>query len=68
MLEVLDISLTIKVYRRLTFAVCLSVTDAGTVLKVVSITRDQWSTEEIVLEELQVFQVGWTPHAHTHTN
>ncbi|XP_077451837.1 semaphorin-3D [Stigmatopora argus] len=32
-------------------------TDAGTVLKVVSITRDQWSTEEVVLEELQVFQV-----------
>ncbi|XP_061772778.1 semaphorin-3D isoform X1 [Nerophis ophidion] len=32
-------------------------TDAGTVLKVVSITRDKWLTEEVVLEELQVFQV-----------
>uniref|UniRef100_A0A8D2ZPV5 Sema domain, immunoglobulin domain (Ig), short basic domain, secreted, (semaphorin) 3D n=1 Tax=Scophthalmus maximus TaxID=52904 RepID=A0A8D2ZPV5_SCOMX len=32
-------------------------TDAGSVLKVVSITQDNWSTEEVVLEELQVFQV-----------
>uniref|UniRef100_A0A674NKP4 Sema domain, immunoglobulin domain (Ig), short basic domain, secreted, (semaphorin) 3D n=1 Tax=Takifugu rubripes TaxID=31033 RepID=A0A674NKP4_TAKRU len=32
-------------------------TDAGSVLKVVSITQENWSTEEIVLEELQVFQV-----------
>ncbi|XP_061917156.1 semaphorin-3D-like isoform X1 [Entelurus aequoreus] len=32
-------------------------TDAGTVLKVVSITRDKRLTEEVVLEELQVFQV-----------
>uniref|UniRef100_H2UGZ1 Sema domain, immunoglobulin domain (Ig), short basic domain, secreted, (semaphorin) 3D n=1 Tax=Takifugu rubripes TaxID=31033 RepID=H2UGZ1_TAKRU len=31
-------------------------TDAGSVLKVVSITQENWSTEEIVLEELQVFQ------------
>ncbi|KAG7216112.1 hypothetical protein INR49_007864, partial [Caranx melampygus] len=33
------------------------VVNAGSVLKVVSITQDNWSTEEIVLEELQVFQV-----------
>jgi hypothetical protein len=27
------------------------------VLKVVSITQENWSTEEVILEELQVFQV-----------
>uniref|UniRef100_A0A7N8Y983 Sema domain, immunoglobulin domain (Ig), short basic domain, secreted, (semaphorin) 3D n=1 Tax=Mastacembelus armatus TaxID=205130 RepID=A0A7N8Y983_9TELE len=32
-------------------------TDAGSVLKVVSITQDNWSTEEVVLEELQIFKV-----------
>ncbi|KAJ3596162.1 hypothetical protein NHX12_002571, partial [Muraenolepis orangiensis] len=32
-------------------------TDAGSVLKVVSIPQENWSTEEVVLEELQVFQV-----------
>uniref|UniRef100_A0AAQ4QEU5 Sema domain, immunoglobulin domain (Ig), short basic domain, secreted, (semaphorin) 3D n=1 Tax=Gasterosteus aculeatus aculeatus TaxID=481459 RepID=A0AAQ4QEU5_GASAC len=32
-------------------------TDVGSILKVVSITQDNWSTEEVVLEELQVFQV-----------
>uniref|UniRef100_A0A3Q4B0R2 Sema domain, immunoglobulin domain (Ig), short basic domain, secreted, (semaphorin) 3D n=1 Tax=Mola mola TaxID=94237 RepID=A0A3Q4B0R2_MOLML len=32
-------------------------TDVGSVLKVVSITQENWSTEEVVLEELQVFQV-----------
>ncbi|KAL0968320.1 hypothetical protein UPYG_G00265300 [Umbra pygmaea] len=31
-------------------------TDAGSILKVVSITQDNWSTEEVILEELQVFQ------------
>lgn len=31
--------------------------DVGSVLKVVSITQENWSTEEVVLEELQVFQV-----------
>ncbi|KAM9377037.1 semaphorin-3D isoform 1-T2 [Pholidichthys leucotaenia] len=31
-------------------------TDVGSVLKVVSITQENWSTEEVVLEELQVFQ------------
>uniref|UniRef100_A0A3Q2Q7K2 Sema domain, immunoglobulin domain (Ig), short basic domain, secreted, (semaphorin) 3D n=1 Tax=Fundulus heteroclitus TaxID=8078 RepID=A0A3Q2Q7K2_FUNHE len=31
-------------------------TDAGSVLKVVSITQENWSTEEVILEELQVFQ------------
>uniref|UniRef100_A0A8C5EGQ1 Sema domain-containing protein n=1 Tax=Gouania willdenowi TaxID=441366 RepID=A0A8C5EGQ1_GOUWI len=31
-------------------------TDVGTVLKVVSITQENWSTEEVVLEELQVFE------------
>ncbi|CAL8319503.1 unnamed protein product [Gadus morhua 'NCC'] len=32
-------------------------TDAGSVLKVVSIAQENWSREEVVLEELQVFQV-----------
>ncbi|XP_068595894.1 semaphorin-3D [Brachionichthys hirsutus] len=32
-------------------------TEAGSVLKVVSITQENWSTEEVILEELQVFQV-----------
>nr|XP_006633681.2 PREDICTED: semaphorin-3D [Lepisosteus oculatus]XP_015208215.1 PREDICTED: semaphorin-3D [Lepisosteus oculatus] len=32
-------------------------TDVGTVLKVVSITQENWVTEEVVLEELQVFEV-----------
>lgn len=31
--------------------------DAGTVLKVVTITQEDWVTEEVLLEELQVFQV-----------
>lgn len=31
-------------------------TDVGSVLKVVSITRENWATEEVILEELQVFQ------------
>ncbi|XP_028670818.2 semaphorin-3D isoform X1 [Erpetoichthys calabaricus] len=30
-------------------------TDVGTVLKVVSVTKENWVTEEVVLEELQVF-------------
>lgn len=34
--------------------VCL---DMGSVLKVVSITQENWSTEEIILEKLQVFKV-----------
>ncbi|KAM4553782.1 semaphorin-3D [Fundulus diaphanus] len=33
-------------------------TDAGSVLKVVSITQENWSTEEVILEELQVFQAS----------
>uniref|UniRef100_A0A3B5MU05 Sema domain, immunoglobulin domain (Ig), short basic domain, secreted, (semaphorin) 3D n=1 Tax=Xiphophorus couchianus TaxID=32473 RepID=A0A3B5MU05_9TELE len=33
-------------------------TDAGSVLKVVSITQENWSTEEVILEELQIFQVS----------
>ncbi|XP_024138295.1 semaphorin-3D [Oryzias melastigma] len=32
-------------------------TDVGSVLKVVSISQNTWSTEEVILEELQVFQV-----------
>ncbi|KAK6482508.1 semaphorin-3D-like [Huso huso] len=32
-------------------------TDVGTVLKVVSVTKENWVTEEVVLEELQVFKV-----------
>lgn len=35
----------------------LKPSDAGSVLKVVSITQENWSTEEVVLEEFQVFQV-----------
>uniref|UniRef100_A0A4W5LHC3 Sema domain, immunoglobulin domain (Ig), short basic domain, secreted, (semaphorin) 3D n=1 Tax=Hucho hucho TaxID=62062 RepID=A0A4W5LHC3_9TELE len=31
-------------------------TDAGSVLKVVSISQENWSTEEVILEELLVFQ------------
>ncbi|KAK1169103.1 semaphorin-3D-like [Acipenser oxyrinchus oxyrinchus] len=31
-------------------------TDVGTVLKVVSVTKENWVTEEVVLEELQVFK------------
>jgi len=35
-------------------------TDMGSVLKVVSITQENWSTEQIILEELQVFKVKVT--------
>ncbi|XP_019399197.1 PREDICTED: semaphorin-3D [Crocodylus porosus] len=31
-------------------------TDLGTVLKVVSITKEKWAKEEVVLEELQIFK------------
>lgn len=31
--------------------------DAGSILKVVSITQENWAAEEVVLEELQVFKV-----------
>uniref|UniRef100_A0A3Q3G6Z4 Sema domain, immunoglobulin domain (Ig), short basic domain, secreted, (semaphorin) 3D n=1 Tax=Labrus bergylta TaxID=56723 RepID=A0A3Q3G6Z4_9LABR len=41
-------------------------TDAGSILKVVSITQENWSTEEVVLEELQVFQVLCTTQLHKH--
>uniref|UniRef100_A0A7N6BDZ1 Sema domain, immunoglobulin domain (Ig), short basic domain, secreted, (semaphorin) 3D n=1 Tax=Anabas testudineus TaxID=64144 RepID=A0A7N6BDZ1_ANATE len=40
-------------------------TDVGSILKVVSITQENWSTEEVVLEELQVFQVLYTIQLHT---
>lgn len=46
----------------------LFVVDAGSVLKVVSITQENWSTEEVVLEELQVFQVLCSTKLHTSTN
>ncbi|XP_036375635.1 semaphorin-3D-like [Megalops cyprinoides] len=39
------------------YAVMFLGTDVGTVLKVMSITQEDWATEEVVLEELQVFQV-----------
>ncbi|KPP78727.1 semaphorin-3D-like [Scleropages formosus] len=39
------------------YAVMFLGTDVGTVLKVVTITQEGWSTEELLLEELQVFQV-----------
>lgn len=32
--------------------------DDGKVLKVVSIPKENWETEEIILEELSVFQVN----------
>uniref|UniRef100_A0AAR2KBH0 Sema domain-containing protein n=1 Tax=Pygocentrus nattereri TaxID=42514 RepID=A0AAR2KBH0_PYGNA len=38
------------------YAVMFLGTDVGSVLKVVSITQENWATEEIVLEELQVFK------------
>ncbi|KAI2653414.1 Semaphorin-3D [Labeo rohita] len=38
------------------YAVMFLGTDMGSVLKVVSITQENWSTEEIILEELQVFK------------
>lgn len=45
------------------------VADVGSVLKVVSITQENWSTEEVVLEELQVFQVcGSSARTHTPTH
>lgn len=47
--------------------VSCSAVDAGSVLKVVSITQENWSNEEVVLEELQVFQVWFTTQPHTHT-
>ncbi len=52
---------------RVLLPVSLSVADAGSILKVVSITQENWSTEEVVLEELQVFQVFLRSTA-THTN
>lgn len=48
--------------------ISLSVVDVGSILKVVSITQENWSTEEVVLEELQVFQVLCATRLHTHTN
>uniref|UniRef100_A0AAY4BEG8 Semaphorin-3D n=1 Tax=Denticeps clupeoides TaxID=299321 RepID=A0AAY4BEG8_9TELE len=42
------------------YAVMFLGTDLGSVLKVVSITQENWATEEVILEELQVFQ---TPSA-----
>uniref|UniRef100_A0A8C1VTL9 Sema domain, immunoglobulin domain (Ig), short basic domain, secreted, (semaphorin) 3D n=1 Tax=Cyprinus carpio TaxID=7962 RepID=A0A8C1VTL9_CYPCA len=39
------------------YAVMFLGTDMGSVLKVVSITQENWYTEEIILEELQVFKV-----------
>ncbi|XP_051952755.1 semaphorin-3D-like isoform X3 [Xyrauchen texanus] len=38
------------------YAVMFLGTDTGLVLKVVSITQENWSTEEIILEELQVWK------------
>lgn len=39
------------------FIVCCLFLDDGKVLKVVSIPKENWETEEIILEELSVFQV-----------
>uniref|UniRef100_W5K057 Sema domain, immunoglobulin domain (Ig), short basic domain, secreted, (semaphorin) 3D n=1 Tax=Astyanax mexicanus TaxID=7994 RepID=W5K057_ASTMX len=38
------------------YAVMFLGTDVGSVLKVVSITQENWATEAVVLEELQVFK------------
>ncbi|TRZ01202.1 hypothetical protein DNTS_026102 [Danionella cerebrum] len=38
------------------YAVMFLGTDVGSILKVVSITQENWSSEEIILEELQVFK------------
>ncbi|XP_046720708.1 semaphorin-3D isoform X2 [Silurus meridionalis] len=38
------------------YAVMFLGTDAGSILKVVSITQENWAAEEVVLEELQVFK------------
>lgn len=38
------------------------VSDIGTVLKAVSITKEKWSKEEVVLEELQIFKVSINSH------
>uniref|UniRef100_A0A4W4F9W0 Sema domain-containing protein n=1 Tax=Electrophorus electricus TaxID=8005 RepID=A0A4W4F9W0_ELEEL len=38
-------------------------TDEGKVLKVVSIPKENWETEDIILEELSVFQVPHHSHA-----
>lgn len=35
--------------------------DIGTVLKVVSISKEKWNMEEVVLEELQIFKVRLSP-------
>lgn len=35
--------------------------DIGTVLKVVSISKEKWNMEEVVLEELQIFKVRPRP-------
>ncbi|XP_063053356.1 semaphorin-3D [Engraulis encrasicolus] len=40
------------------YAVMFLGTDIGSVLKVVSITQENWATEEIILEELQVFKTS----------
>uniref|UniRef100_A0A8C9FMV1 Sema domain-containing protein n=1 Tax=Pavo cristatus TaxID=9049 RepID=A0A8C9FMV1_PAVCR len=37
-------------------------TDIGTVLKAVSITKEKWTKEEVVLEELQIFKVSTNSH------
>jgi len=38
------------------------VPDIGTVLKAVSITKEKWTKEEVVLEELQIFKVSINSH------
>lgn len=35
-------------------------TDDGRVVKAVSVIKDNWDTEELLLEELSVFQVSYT--------
>ncbi|TSK38443.1 Semaphorin-3D [Bagarius yarrelli] len=39
------------------YAVMFLGTDSGSILKVVSITQENWAAEEVVLEELQVFKI-----------
>lgn len=50
-------------YCNILYHVCfLCVLDMGTILKVVSIPRGSWhDLEEVLLEEMTVFRVGYFP-------
>lgn len=76
-IEIWDFSSVNEIYMLCCFLDCIPITpllashfvvDVGSVLKVVSITQENWSTEEVVLEELQVFQVLCSTRVDTSTN